>query len=667
MKIFFLLISVTLLSCSLAGQICTQPGQNPSTAFPVCGTNVFTQQTVPICGGRGLPSPNCSGDPLADKNPFWYKFTCFQSGTLGFLITPKDLASDYDWELYDVTGRDPNDIYTDGSMVVASNWSGETGVTGASAGGSQRFVCAGLGKPLFSSMPALQAGHNYLLLISHFSNTQFGYDLAFRGGSAVITDPNPPSMEKAEPNCGGDVITLKLSKKVKCSSIAANGSDFFITPVSSSPVSSISVDCSVKFDADSIQIKLNQFLPPGQYKLNIKQGSDGNTLLDYCDQPVPTSDVVDFTIAPIVPTPMDSLAPISCASKTLRLIFGKPIFCNSIAGDGSDFVINGPYGVNVSDAKGTCSGTSTSAKEIILTLAQPLQRSGNFTLVLQKGTDGNTILNECGSETPAGSRITFSLKDTVNADFTYNIQYGCDEDIVDFSHPAQNGVTTWNWNLDDNIRSTQQNPQGRYKVFDQKNIELIVSNGFCSDTSKRSVMLDNFLKADFTVLEDNCHSEPVIFKSNSSGKIARQEWLFGDGLSASGDSTMHIYGPPTRTTAYKVRHTVTDIFGCQKTAEKLVNIYVNCQIDVPNAFTPNGDTKNDFLFPLNAIKAEQLEFKVYNRWGQLIFETSNWKKGWDGRYNGQLQPSGSYVWILQYIHRDTKQKVQKKGSTQLIR
>ena len=77
--------------------------------------------------------------------------------------------------------------------------------------------------------------------------------------------------------------------------------------------------------------------------------------------------------------------------------------------------------------------------------------------------------------------------------------------------------------------------------------------------------------------------------------------------------------------------------------------------------------KNDRLYPLNAIKAEQLEFKIYNRWGQVIFQTNDWKKGWDGTYSGSLQPQGSYVWMLQYIHRDTKQKIQKKGSTILVR
>ena len=667
-KSYLLFLSAALFSCFVTAQTpCTVIGQNPSTAFPVCGTNVYKQSTVPVCGGRRLPSPSCATDPIGDKNPFWYKFTCYRAGSLGFLITPKDLNSDYDWELYDITGKNPDDVYTDGTLVVSSNWSGETGLTGASAAGTQRFVCAGVGKPLFSSMPNIRDGRDYLLLVSHFSNTQAGYDLEFKGGSAIITDTLLPLATQADPNCGGDVITVKLNKKIKCSSIATDGSDFFITPASGSPVTSIGLNCTTKFDTDSLRIRLNAFLPPGNYKLNIKRGSDGNTLLDYCDQAVPTTNVVDFTIAPIAPTPMDSIAPVKCSPNTLRLVFSKLILCSSIAPNGSDFRINGSYPVTISSATGSCQGSAITSREIILSLSQPLQKSGNFTLVLQSGSDGNTLVNDCGAQSVAGSSVSFSLRDTVNADFTYAINYSCSEDVVNFSHSGQNGVNQWKWNLDDNFSSTLQNPQGRYRVFDQKNIELIVSNGFCADTSRQSFLLDNFLTADFIVATDNCHSEPVTFKTNSKGKIINFEWQMGDGQSETGDTISHTYAPPPRTTSYTVTHIVTDSYGCTKSVQKTVNIYVNCQIDVPNAFTPNGDGKNDLLYPLNAIKAEQLDFKVYNRWGQVIFKTTDWKKGWDGKYNGELQPSGTYVWMLQYIHRDTQQRVQKKGSTILVR
>ena len=668
MKKVLALVSITLCSWFARGQaVCSNPGQTPSTAFPVCGTSVFTQNTVPVCGGRRLPSPSCSTDPIGDKNPFWYKFTCFQSGTLGFLITPKDLASDYDWELYDITGKDPNDIYIDGKLVVASNWSGEYGLTGASAAGTQRFVCAGGGKALFSSMPPIQAGHEYLLLISHFSNTQFGYDLSFGGGTAVITDTKTPRFEKAEASCGGNAIVLKMNKKIKCSSIASDGSDFFVTSGTSSPTSSAGIGCSVKFDTDSIEIKLNQFLQPGNYTIHVKQGADGNTLLDYCNQPVPASDAVDFSVAPVPFTPMDSIVPLKCAPNSIRLVFDKPIICNSIATDGSDFRLNGPYPVAISSAKGNCTGTGSGSNEIVLSLSQPLQRTGTFSLALQNGSDGNTIFNECGIQTPAGSSLSFSIQDTVSADFAYTIQYACTEDVVDFSHDGRNGVTQWRWNLDDNIARTGQNVQARYRVFDKKDIQLVVTNGFCTDTSRQSFILDNFLTADFVALEDHCHSEPVVFKSTSTGKIVSHSWQFGDGTSATGDTLNHVYAPPARTTAYVVRHTVTDIYGCSKSVDKKVNIYINCQIDVPNAFTPDSDSKNDILYPLNAVKAAQLVFKVYNRWGQLIFHTTDWKKGWDGKYNGQLQPGGTYVWTLQYTHRDTNQAIYKKGTTMLIR
>jgi gliding motility-associated-like protein len=221
--------------------------------------------------------------------------------------------------------------------------------------------------------------------------------------------------------------------------------------------------------------------------------------------------------------------------------------------------------------------------------------------------------------------------------------------------------------MDDGKRSDLQNPQARYTVFGPKNIQLIVSNGFCSDTTRASLLLDNFLKADFTMHEDNCPQEPVSFTTNSVGKIVSHEWSFGDGNFGAGVTATHTYARPSRETIYNVRYTITDSFGCRQTVQKPVKIYISCNIAVPNAFTPNGDGTNDFLYPLNAIKADKLEFLVFNRWGQLIFRTNNWKNGWDGRFKGQPQPSGAYVWLLRYINRDTDQRFEKKGSAILIR
>jgi gliding motility-associated-like protein len=88
---------------------------------------------------------------------------------------------------------------------------------------------------------------------------------------------------------------------------------------------------------------------------------------------------------------------------------------------------------------------------------------------------------------------------------------------------------------------------------------------------------------------------------------------------------------------------------------------------VPSAFTPNNDGKNDFLYPLNALKVDNLEFKVYNRVGQLVFATKDWTKKWDGKINGVPQDTGIYAWLLRFIHQDTGEKVFLKGTTLLMR
>lgn len=670
------LLTATIILCFnsfVVGQTCTTPGQTPSTAFPVCGTKTFNQKNVPVCGGTKIPGPcdGVDGVTLQDLNPFWYKFTCFTGGTLGFVITPVNASDDYDWQLFDITGRNPNDVFTDVSLFVSCNWSGSTGTTGASNAGKQANVCATTtqhpNQPLFSSMPTLRVGHTYLLLISHFSgDNQSGYSLAFTGGTAVITDTTPPNLKSAEPNCGGDVIRVKLNKKMKCSSIATNGSDFYVMPGNIAVASANPLNCSNGFDTDSVELKLASPLTPGPYDLNVKIGSDGNTVLDYCDNPIPENDKVSFTIFPLQPTPMDSIATLQCRPQSIHVIFRKPMRCNTVSADGSDFAITGTYPVTITGASGNCANGATTSKEIIINLSQPLYNAGNFTLTLKKGLDGNTILDECNQQTP-GSSLNFSVQDTVNADFTYQIKYGCATDEVDFFHPGSNNVNSWQWDLDENKKSTVQNPQALYKNFNSKDVSLIVSNGFCSDTSKQTFLLENFLKADFDSYVDVCPNEANKFTNLSQGHIVSYSWEFGDGTTSPEESPSHIYAAPNITTAYAVKYTVTDSFGCENTAQKMIKVYSSCYLAVPNAFTPNGDGKNDFLYPLNAIKAEKLSFKVYDRWGMLVFQTNYWKNGWDGSFKGTPQPSGVYVWFLTYVDRDSKQPRQMKGTAALIR
>jgi gliding motility-associated-like protein len=89
-------------------------------------------------------------------------------------------------------------------------------------------------------------------------------------------------------------------------------------------------------------------------------------------------------------------------------------------------------------------------------------------------------------------------------------------------------------------------------------------------------------------------------------------------------------------------------------------------IFVPTAFTPNGDKRNDVLTPIPVGIAEFQFFRLYNRWGQLVFSTTEVGKGWNGLINGREQGSDTFVWHVRGVDY-TGRVIDKKGATTLVR
>ncbi len=675
-KLTFLVILSCFSVLSALAQPCSLPGMTPGSAIPVCGTLPFGQPQLANCTGQNIAIRGCTIAATSDR-AFWYKFTCFQSGTLGFLISGLNSTDDYDWCLFDITGRNPNEVFTNNSLQVSLNLYGwessaaqfPNSPTGCRSNASGDVHCEGSasGNSPFNRMPNITIGREYLLMINNFTNSTAGYTINFSGGTASITDPLLPRLSRASSACDTRQIRVKLNKKMKCASIAANGSDFSINAPGNSIVSAVGVGCGSGFDMDSVILTMANPIPPGNYIVTSQLGGDNNTLLDYCDRGVPVGDNVPLVILPVAPTPMDSLTRPGCAPNTLNLVFSKSILCSSIAANGSDFVVTGPTAVSVTGATGgTCAGGGTG--NIVVQLGGPIQVGGTYTIRLQNGSDGNTLFDECNLQTPAGSFINFTIADTVNANFTYNIVYGCAQNTVQYNHPGGNGVNSWQWNFDGIRNSTQQNPLITYTDFREKNTTLIVSNGVCKDTANVSLLFDNLLIAAFEGPEFACPNESATFINQSEGTITGYEWTFGNGATSTIRNPLpQTYPVPTVTRDETVRLIIRNSFGCADTATRSIKVVNNCYIAVPSAFTPNNDGLNDYLYPLNAYKAVGLTFSVYNRFGQRLFFTRNWLDKWDGTFKGQGCDPGTYVWVLQYTHVDTRQKVEQKGTVILIR
>jgi gliding motility-associated-like protein len=114
--------------------------------------------------------------------------------------------------------------------------------------------------------------------------------------------------------------------------------------------------------------------------------------------------------------------------------------------------------------------------------------------------------------------------------------------------------------------------------------------------------------------------------------------------------------------------TIADVRGCFSVQSTYsVHIEPLASVDVPTAFTPNGDGTNDIVYVAGwGIKSLQY-FKIYNRWGELVFESNDIKVGWDGTYRGTPQNIETYVYQVSAISYISQEPIVKKGYIKLLR
>ncbi|MFT5166091.1 MAG: gliding motility-associated-like protein, partial [Saprospiraceae bacterium] len=149
-----------------------------------------------------------------------------------------------------------------------------------------------------------------------------------------------------------------------------------------------------------------------------------------------------------------------------------------------------------------------------------------------------------------------------------------------------------------------------------------------------------------TIILDNTQAVlPFLYEPNIYNY---SPWSPIDGLTCE-DCSNPTTVPLTETTTYTI--TFTDIYGCRE-VEFTYNVTVLGEIDFPNAFTPNGDgTSEYFNFVPEEGTAEFvdiLEFKIYNRWGKLVYDNDNPGTGWDGNYKDEPAISDVYIYVFNY-------------------
>ncbi|MFZ5553762.1 MAG: PKD domain-containing protein [Bacteroidota bacterium] len=256
--------------------------------------------------------------------------------------------------------------------------------------------------------------------------------------------------------------------------------------------------------------------------------------------------------------------------------------------------------------------------------------------------------------------------------FTVDNTNGCYPVDVNFTSTTTGTVSTLTWDFGDGNTGTGTNPFHSYTAPGCYNVTLTATspNGCVSDTTYPNLVcpypypVANFL---FGPQPTNLFNTNINFQNQSSSDAITWNWNFA-GMGTSTQVNPSFEFPNDTNGVYNVTLLVSNQYGCLDSIMYSVIIDGIFTLYVPNAFTPDGDGKNDIFMPFSeGFDAERFEFFIFNRWGEVIFKSTAPSTGWDGTFKGMAVKQDVYVWKVKAKDSYTKEEIEKYGHVTLIR
>jgi gliding motility-associated-like protein len=254
---------------------------------------------------------------------------------------------------------------------------------------------------------------------------------------------------------------------------------------------------------------------------------------------------------------------------------------------------------------------------------------------------------------------------------------GCVPLTVQFSNLSENAVVS-TWSFGDGNQSTAENPIYTYYQPGIYSVTLTVTGpdgNTNAMTQEQIIYVYANAVASFAVTPNNVSvpGEPV-YCLNLSANASSYTWDFGDGETSTEENPLHYYQDRGD---YDVTLVAVNENGCSDTLTLLGLVHANDvgMIEFPNAFSPNvvessggyyniHSLDNDVFFPMHK-GVEEYKLQIYNKWGELLYESKDIAKGWDGYYRGQLVKQDVYVWKVE-ARFVNGQKYEKAGDVTVI-
>jgi len=272
------------------------------------------------------------------------------------------------------------------------------------------------------------------------------------------------------------------------------------------------------------------------------------------------------------------------------------------------------------------------------------------------------------SDNGCNDSIQFSTIVNPNPKADFNFNQVCVNDTTkytDQSTTTSGTITTWKWFLGNNIPLNTQNINFAYAAAGTKNASLVVaSSKGCKDSISKQVLVFDKPFASFVwkTLPQGGKNTMLQLKENGYNAI---NWQWSDSKlnSSSGISSDFYYSDSA---SVWIILKATNANGCSDTAAQFIRINPSVTLYFPTIFSPNNDQLNDVLQISGADYVKSYHIIISSRWGEIVFETKDQNKFWDGTYLGKDLPVGVYAYTINIIDL-AGNRIDQKGVIQLIR
>jgi len=327
--------------------------------------------------------------------------------------------------------------------------------------------------------------------------------------------------------------------------------------------------------------------------------------------------------------------------------------------------LNGPTAVISASADVSCAGLTDGSATVTTSGGtpgytyswSPSGGSGATAPNLAAGSYTVTVTDAAGCTAQAnatiGSAIAIVIAETITASTCGNA-----DGSISVVASGGAGSYTYVWTPAGNTATLNNIPGGNY------GITVTDANG-CTATESYTVVPTGSLNANVTPISTTILAgETVVLTASTTPSVPGATYLWNPATDLSCSTCANPTASPSETTIYTV--TVTSPDGCTGTASATVFIELVCgEYFMPTIFSPDGNFQNDELCLYGSCFVE-LSLKIYDRWGEKVFETTDQAKCWDGTYKGKPMNAASYVYVLELTLQDGT-TVSEKGNVTLVR